>query len=88
MVLGPAQVEGSGQSHCRNWLSVLMFHLIPPKSMVGVFKISPGTVPSPWLAAEHLCCEGQELGWSPLGSCGTGLGLGLPGPTALSKVCP
>lgn len=31
---------------CRNWLPVLVFHLIFPKSMVGVFKKSPGTVPS------------------------------------------
>lgn len=35
---------------------------------VGVFKASPGTVPSSWLSPEHLCCEGQQLGWSPLGA--------------------
>lgn len=35
---------------------------------VGVFKASPGTVPPSWLSPEHLCCEGQELGWTPLGA--------------------
>lgn len=35
---------------------------------LGVFKASPGTVPSSWLSPERLCSEGQELGWSPLGA--------------------
>lgn len=39
MVLGPAQAEGSGWSRFAGIGSlVLVFHLISPKFMVGVFK--------------------------------------------------